>query len=880
MQSTVERLSSFLQEARRRLPPGVLLEHPDELYSYRYDASIDRENPGAAVLPETREQLIEAARIALATGLPITCRGAGTGLSGGAVPEAGGLILVMTRLRRLISLDAARRLAWVEPGIVNLALSRQVADSGLHYAPDPSSQRSCTIGGNLAENAGGPHCLKYGVTAQHLLGAQVILPNGELALLGGEAQDPPGYDLLALLCGSEGTLAIATEICVKLSPIAASTRTLLAVFDSVKAACQGVSAIFEAGLVPAALEMIDRLSIEAVESVIKAGYPRDAEAVLLVELDGLESSTTAQLCKLHAALRPHASELREAKNEIERAALWRGRKEAVGALGKLCPDYYIQDGVIPRSRLPEVLAAIAEIGRKHRLRIANVFHAGDGNLHPIILFDRRTPGETERVIAAGDAILRRCVEAGGSITGEHGVGLEKSHALGLVFSPESLALQRSLKALFDPAQRLNPSKLLPSPGLCLEGGRRRRRSLREALGEQPGRKVTPANFSPPGPVLQSLPNPSERRIVDQLRAATDEDRPVQIQGASSWGALTIPGASILELGSHNGLIELAAADLSLTARAGTPLAELYAVLDAQSLRLGLIDPYGTGTLGGALAVRCGGGHRRASHGSARELILGLRLLTSDGCVHQLGGRVPKNVAGYDLPRLVLGSRGSLGAVLSATLRINPRIDGTCLIARGSRSAVVEAARCISEHRLPLAALSLLNERAAQAAGLGGDGAAVIIGIEDEKAARDELAVSLGSLLARLGFGPAGRLDGPSHEELFRSLDGLPGRLRETNPCWLRRHDHELFESFERAPDELPVAAAISAGFLDLFSPEALVPETAPGGWWRSLSPWRPGLELRSAESSLAPIFAGIKQTFDPSNCFPKLADFSAIGAAK
>ncbi|HSQ00397.1 MAG TPA: FAD-linked oxidase C-terminal domain-containing protein [Candidatus Dormibacteraeota bacterium] len=437
--------------------------------------TLERRVPEAVVLPRTPEEVAAVVRLLHRHGIAFVPRGAGTGLSGGCLAVEAPVMICTSRLTRIVSIDLANRRAVVEAGVVNLAVSRAVASHGLLYAPDPSSQSACTIGGNVAENSGGPHTLKYGVTTNHVLGLELVLPDGEMVELGGAVEDVPGYDLRGLVIGAEGTMGVVTRVTLRLTRTPEGVRTLLGVFETVDAACQAVSGIIAAGIVPAALEMMDRLIVEAVEAAFHVGLPTDAGAVLLVELDGAlaeldeQSQAASEVCRAHGA-----REVRLARDEAERAALWKCRKRAFGAVGRLARNYCTQDGVVPRTKVPDILRAIAAIGARHRLRIANVFHAGDGNIHPILLYDERDADEVRRVIAAGHEILRACVDLGGSITGEHGIGVEKIEELPLLFAPQDLLAMQALRAAFDPDRRCNPGKIFPTPGSCVEVTRPRR----------------------------------------------------------------------------------------------------------------------------------------------------------------------------------------------------------------------------------------------------------------------------------------------------------------------------------------------------------------------------------------------------------------------
>lgn len=458
----------IMQELATIVAPMPVLSAPEEMLVYECDGhTLDKATPSAVVFPSTTAQIVAIVKLANAHGLPFVARGAGTGLSGGALALDGGIIIEMCRMNKILELDYVNQRAVVQPGLVNLHLSLAAAEAGYYYAPDPSSQGSCTIGGNVAENSGGPHTLKYGVTTNHVLGLEVVLPDGEVVHLGGSTLDMPGYDLTGLFVGSEGTFGITTQITVRLLRKPQAWKTVLAFFPSVDAASTAVSGIIGAGIIPAALEMMDNLAIQAVEAAIQAGLPLDAGALLLIELDGIadgmedDTARIATLCEQCGC-----QGVRIAQDEAERALLWKGRKEAFGAVGRLSPNYYTHDGVIPRTRLPEALQRLQAISAHYDLRMANVFHAGDGNLHPLVLYDERNAQEVQRVHQAGEAILRTCVELGGVLSGEHGIGLEKKNCMPWLFSEDDLALMHQLRLVFNPRQLCNPGKVLPLRGKC------------------------------------------------------------------------------------------------------------------------------------------------------------------------------------------------------------------------------------------------------------------------------------------------------------------------------------------------------------------------------------------------------------------------------
>jgi len=426
-------------------------------------------NAVAVCWPRSAADVAAAVRIARRHGRPFVARGSGTGLAGGATPLDDALVIVTTQMNRILDVDPQARVAWVEPGVLNLDLSRAVAHLGLHYAPDPSSQQACTIGGNVATNAGGPHCLASGVTSAHVLAVDVVLADGTDSCLGGLGPDEPGYDLRGCFVGSEGTMGIATRVAVRLTPNPPAVATMLCAFDSIDAAAAAVTGTIAGGVLPAALEMMDARITAAVEDFVGAGYPRDAEAVLLVEVDGLAGGVAAQVDAVREIANGHgAVSVRVAADDAERALLWKGRKSAFGAIARIAPDYYLHDAVVPRTRLVEVLRGVYDIADAHRLVTMNVFHAGDGNLHPLIVFDRREPGVWDRVYAAGNEILTMCIAAGGVLTGEHGVGVEKRDLMPLLFSADDLDAQARLRDAFDPDGAANPLKVLPRGSRCGE----------------------------------------------------------------------------------------------------------------------------------------------------------------------------------------------------------------------------------------------------------------------------------------------------------------------------------------------------------------------------------------------------------------------------
>ncbi len=466
-------MQSLVDDLQRIVGTENVFFHPSDLIVYEYDGSVDAAvetaRPAAVVLPETAEQVAAIVSLALRYGVPVVPRGAGTGLSGGSVAQKGGIVVATTRMNRILRVDAGNRTALVEPGVINLELSEWVQPQGLFFAPDPSSQRACTIGGNVAENSGGPHCLKYGVTTNHILGLEVVGNDGEVRWIGSRGEESSGYDLTGIYVGSEGMLGVVTKALVRLLPVPEAISVQMTAFPTVSDASQAVSEVIKAGILPAALEMMDNLTIQAVEPAYHAGYPMDAGAVLLIEVDGLNEDVAetaeeiGQIC-----LKAGASEVRAATAKKDRDLLWKGRKMAIAAMGRLAPSYYLHDTVVPRTKLAQTLTEVQRISDSYSLPIANMFHAGDGNLHPLMLFDRHNVRDVERVMEASKDLIAYCVQIGGALTGEHGIGTEKREYMDLVFTGEDLAAMAGIKNAFDPGAMFNPEKMFPQGYVCGE----------------------------------------------------------------------------------------------------------------------------------------------------------------------------------------------------------------------------------------------------------------------------------------------------------------------------------------------------------------------------------------------------------------------------
>jgi glycolate oxidase subunit GlcD len=760
----IETDDSLIHELRDIVGDEHVLSEPDELLVYECDGLPQHKHrPRAVVFPNSTEETSEVLALLHDEGVSFAPRGAGTGLSGGALAVDRGVVIELARMRKILRVDIENRLAVVQTGLVNAQLSRAIAHHGLYYVPDPSSQPSCTIGGNIAENAGGIHCLKYGTTTDHVMAARIVLSDGSIVDLDLKT---PGYDLLGVFVGSEGTFGIATEATVKLAPIPPAVRTLLADFLNVDDASHAVSAIIAAGMLPAALEMMDNAIIRAVEaSVFTAGLPIDAQAVLLVELDGIEAGIDADAQKAEEILREHgARSVRHAADEKERKKLWAARKGAFGAVGRLMPDVMIQDAVVPRSRLPEVLAETYRISARHNLQLANVFHAGDGNLHPLICFDLRSGADLEKVRQAGREIMETCVRAGGSITGEHGVGLDKSSYLPLIFSEDDMSAMLQVRAAFDPSGLCNPGKIIPLPRGCGEARAVATQSLSEpgavATGQhtptsvqsqQPAATVSALSVAKSGTSARLAERINEARVANDLKrivgpanvtkvvdseiatnfqVASEAKRIVLVApstraeaceviklaareklavvpaGSSSWldaGNLLREADLILTTRRMAKMIRHEPADLVATAEAGLTLAEFQEQLARNGQWLPVDAPHdGSATLGGVVA--CGlSGPQTLGYGPVRSFVIGLRAVLADGRHIKAGGQVVKNVAGYDLCKLFTGSYGTLALITELTFKLRPLPEESRTIAAfGSREALFAAGRKVVNQFFPMA----------------------------------------------------------------------------------------------------------------------------------------------------------------------------------
>ncbi len=752
---------------------------------YSYDASLAVGAPDAVVLPADTQQTADVVRAATQAGVPYVPRGFGTNLSGGSVACRGGLAIGLSRLGRILAVRPQARYAVVQPGVTNLELQTALAPLGFFYAPDPASQKVATLGGNLGENSGGPRCLKYGVTTNHVLGMTAVLSGGEVVGFGGPALDPPGYDLRGALVGSEGTLAIVTEVVVRILPSPESVVTLLVVYDDVADAARSVSDIIAAGIVPATLEMMDATVIRAVEESMPCGYPLDAAAVLIAEVDGPAAGLKKQARQISEICRRNGCrEVRQAKDATQRNLLWAGRRGAFGAIARLAPNYLVADCTVPRTQLPEALARVAAIAQRHRLSHGNVFHAGDGNLHPLLLFDSRDADQLRRVHEAGTEIMQACVDLGGTISGEHGIGMEKSEAMRLIFTPHDLRLQRSLREAFDPHDLLNPGKIIPPEAPVEEPAEGKRGQV--PFAGMARRVLRTKGTCPLFPTELTPADPAEAcemvRLAYLERAAL---LPVGNGGQLGFGNYCQGEATALRSGQLSSTVEYDPANQVVAVGSGMALGSLQDMLAEHGQWLPIRPPRGDGGTLGGLAALAACGPERLRWGAPRDLLLGLKFVSGTGRPISAGGRVVKNVAGYDLTRLLVGSAGTLGFITELTFRIASLPECcTALVASGSLESCSSAAGELLRSKLePVFVVTVPGEPALR---LDGDGAwQLIAGFEGFRETVDFQSKGCQAVFGKVGLGIDQRRQYTAREgicgEFFDTLRQSPFLLRADLP---------------------------------------------------------------------------------------------------
>jgi D-lactate dehydrogenase (cytochrome) len=663
-----------------------LTTDPVELITYEVDAGLNRGSPQGVVFPESSEDVIHLASWAAKQRIPLVARASGTGLSGGAVPSQGGIVVSFSRMNHILNINETDRLAVVEPGVINLALDTAVKKRGFYFPPDPASQRASALGGNIAENAGGPHCFKYGVTTNYVKGLELILAGGGIVRTGGIACDYPEYDFTGLICGSEGTLAIVTLATLRLIRNPTGFKTLIATFDSVEEAGQAVSAIIAQGLIPATLEMMDRNIIGIIEDFAHAGLPTDAEALLLAEVDGYQESLDAQVEEIEYVLKGSGvRQLRICQTPEERERIWFARKSAFGAMARISPSYFQVDGTVPRSRLAETLSDINKMCAGFDLRVGYVFHAGDGNLHPLIPFDPADQEMERRVHQAGDEIMAICVSKGGAITGEHGVGIEKRKYMPLMYTGDELTAMHEIKEIFDPDGMLNPGKIFPAEF-------------------HPGVAKIDEKFTAP---LPSIFTPrDEEEAADGMRAAQSLGQPVFIGKPAA--NINLPGdATLLSTSAFSSIKKLSPEDLYVVVEAGMSLAELQANVTAKGLWTPIASPWETETTVGGVVSAAINSPFQMRYGSIRDQVLGMNVILPDGRLLRLGRPVIKNVAGYDLTKLFVGAHGTLGLVTNVMLKLTalPRVRRSLIVSVPDLTTGLKLGESL--HRISLVASAIL-----------------------------------------------------------------------------------------------------------------------------------------------------------------------------
>jgi D-lactate dehydrogenase (cytochrome) len=680
-----------LHALQQLLTPNQMITDPVSLMTYAGDAGLDSGMPHGVVFPHNTDDVVRIVQWANEHAIPLIARGAGTGLSGGAVAEHGGIIVSFSRMEHHVSFDDHSGNIAVQTGMVTMLLDDMVKQKGWYYPPDPSSGRASTIGGNLAENSGGPHCFKYGVTANYVLEMETVLADGRRVRFGGPAFDYPELDMLALLTGSEGTLGIVTEARLRLIRMPPAVKTLISAFKTVEMAGAAVSEIIARGLMPATMEMMDQSFLRIIEDFTHAGLPTEAGAALIIEVDGYDTSVTPQIDEIVAILREHGSfKLRVAETDEERSKIWYGRKSAAGAIARLAPFYYLVDGTVPRSKLAAALAETNRICKAHHLRVVYVFHAGDGNLHPLILIDDLKDKELiARIIRAGGEIMKLCIGYDGSITGEHGVGIEKRAYMPLMYSTDELQAMQDIKGIFDPRHLLNPEKIFPP--------------------NAPRPEPLPAAGPPPATPFAPT---SAQEAADAIRAWAEAGQRIRIAGNGTKSPALPPADVQLSTGALCGVHTFAREDLYVTVGAGTPLAELQAELRAGNMWVPLVSPWDNATVGGIVATNFNAPLRRR-YGGLRDLVLAATVALPNGRAIRAGRPVVKNVAGYDLPKLFVGSHGTLGLLANITLKLYPlpRMRATLVapVARGTESESLPHALRVGAQlsRICMAASALL-----------------------------------------------------------------------------------------------------------------------------------------------------------------------------
>jgi glycolate oxidase subunit GlcD len=863
-------------DLRRILGPEAVFDGPLDLALYAHDATLVPGSPDLVVLPETTEQVSQVVRYASGRGIPIVPRGCGTSLSGGPVPTCGGIVMSLTRMNRILRIDTANREVRVQPGVVNSDLQAALAPLGFLYAPDPSSQSVCSIGGNVAENAGGPHCLKYGVTANHVTGLEVVLSDGEVATVGSLASGEVRLDPTSLIVGSEGTLCIVTEVACRILPLPQAVVTMLAIFDSLEDASRAVSGIIASGIVPATLEMLDRPLIRAVQIAMDAGYPEDAEAVLIIELDGLQAGMERQLAQVEAICQAHhVRRFQWAADEAERALLWKGRKGTFGAVANISPGKLCSDVAVPRTELPYVLSRVVEMGAEFGLRVGNVFHAGDGNLHPQVLYDPRDPDEVRRAHELDEKIAALALERGGVLTGEHGIGVCKRQWMSMMFGPVELSLMWRIKDAFDPTGLLNPGKVLP---------------------ERTEARATPPQASgpPSEPSADAIRPASIDELAEAVGAAAACCQRLQVRGAGTKSGAPVEGARVVDTTTLAAIVDVDPENLTITAQAGVRWADLQAAAARHGQRVPIFPRHRAwATVGGVLAAD-DAGPQRLRYGSCRDALLGVRLVLPSGEIARFGSRCVKNTSGYAVERLMVGSWGTLGVIAEAILRTFPLPERALTLIlpvadRGALGGVVGAIRPLCEQLLarPLEITALELVSPSLLARAGGDATqladsadrwCLVLALEGSEDEVSDVASSVRTLIEAHGLPEPASLCGQAHDDLWAAITDMPlpaveiaARPTDVIPL--------AAALSERDPDGLCLRAGVGSGILcvgtegrgESFAGHEAFRKTGPSFRWRPIPPAvRYDRPTETPAGGLAGVLHRLKNAFDAQHLLPRL----------
>ncbi len=836
---------AVVEELRRIVGQEHVLDEEHDLLAYAYDAALTTHAPELAVLPATTAEVQEVLSVCTDARVPVTARGSATSLSGGPVPVHGGVSLALTRMDEILELDLANRCAVVQAGVINDDLLAALEPHGYFYAPDPASQTVSTLAGNVATNAGGPHCLKYGVTANHVLGLRVALADGELLEIGGKAARWQGLDLAALIVGSEGTLGIITEIVLRIMPQPESVTTMLAVFETVEQAGQAASDVIAAGIIPAALELMDRPLIEAVQRSLDAGYPDDAGAVLIIEVDGLEATAHQELMDVQTICREHeVIRFEWAREGAQRDLLWRGRRGMTGAVAQIAPSKLCSDITVPRHAVPLVVNEIIRIGERHQLPVGTLVHAGDGNLHPQIMFDPRDKLQVSRMLAVDSEITQLAMDVGGVLTGEHGIGEQKRKWMTRMFGPTELRLMHQVKALLDPLGALNPGKVLPDEG---------------ADHRPPEVNLPPGDFETAAPELAwqiegVLTPPHEEELANLLALAAREQVRLEIRGGGTAApARTGPSeAALVSTQALDHLTEHDHANLTISAGAGMRLGELQRIAAGEDQMVPLFptEP-DAATLGGVLAAD-DQGPQELGYGRCRDLVTGITVALSTGELVKFGSKCVKDVAGYDLKRLFVGSRGALGAIVEATVRTLPAPERqrSLVFLSDQHDAVAKAAAGILASPLRVTALEAVHGQAllelcesSELKSLGQRRWALAVETAGMREEVEQTEPRLRGLAADAGLLAAEELEPAAGEELWRAIGSLRGGVPPEHTG----------ATLSLRPAEVLAAAAAAAQLADELRIGVLLRASPASGLLRLRA--LPG----AAEEQLAALAAGLSE---------------------